>query len=99
MGADRPISMFGPDFTFAFDDWLAHPAGLGALPAERHGAPVAVIGAGVAGIVAAAGTAKDCGRRERFWFGLILPTMHLCWGAGFLRGLVTGAGSTKDGSR
>lgn len=53
MGADRPISMFGPDFTFAFDDWLAHPAGLGALPAERHGAPVAVIGAGVAGIVAA----------------------------------------------
>lgn len=45
--------MFGPDFTFAFDDWLAHPAGLGALPAERHGAPVAVIGAGVAGIVAA----------------------------------------------
>lgn len=52
-GADRPISMFGPDFTFAFDDWLAHPAGLGALPAERHGAPVAVIGAGVAGIVAA----------------------------------------------
>ena len=52
-GPDRPISMFGPDFTFAFDDWLAHPAGLGALPAERHGAPVAVIGAGVAGIVAA----------------------------------------------
>ncbi|MDH5149666.1 glycosyltransferase family 2 protein [Brevibacterium casei] len=53
----------------------------------------------IVGIVAAAGTAKDCGRRERFWFGLILPTMHLCWGAGFLRGLVTGAGSTKDGSR
>lgn len=53
----------------------------------------------IAGIVAAAGAAKDCGRRERFWFGIILPTMHLCWGAGFLRGLVTGAGTTKDGSR
>lgn len=48
-----PVSMFGPDFTFAFDAWLAHPAGLGALPAARGGTPVAIIGAGVAGLVAA----------------------------------------------
>ncbi|WP_209326183.1 glycosyltransferase family 2 protein [Brevibacterium renqingii] len=53
----------------------------------------------IAGILATASAAKDCGRRERFWFGIVLPTMHLCWGAGFLRGLVTGAGTTKDGSR
>ena len=24
-----PITMFGPDFPFAYDDFLAHPAGLG----------------------------------------------------------------------
>jgi tryptophan 2-monooxygenase len=44
--------MFGPDFTFAFDDWIAHPAGLGAIPAERHGAKVAIIGAGISGVIA-----------------------------------------------
>ena len=53
----------------------------------------------IAGILATASAAKDCGRRERFWFGIVLPTMHLCWGAGFLRGLITGAGTTKDSSR
>lgn len=53
----------------------------------------------VAGILATASAAKDCGRRERFWFGVVLPTMHLSWGAGFLKGLLTGAGTTKDGSR
>src|SRR5690625_7491254 len=31
----------------------------------------------IAGILATASAAKDCGRRERFWFGLVLPTMHL----------------------
>ena len=45
--------MFGPDFPFAFDDWLRHPAGLGMVPAERHGHEVAIVGGGLAGIVAA----------------------------------------------
>ncbi|WP_152047005.1 flavin monoamine oxidase family protein [Aureimonas psammosilenae] len=44
---------FGPDFPFDFDRWLRHPAGLGEMPPERHGEEVAVIGAGMAGIVAA----------------------------------------------
>jgi tryptophan 2-monooxygenase len=48
-----PVTAFGPDFPFPFDDWLAHPAGLGALPADAHGRQVAVIGAGLAGMVAA----------------------------------------------
>ena len=48
----RPLTMFGPDFTFAFDDWLKHPSGLGTIPASRHGAKVAIIGAGIAGIIA-----------------------------------------------
>lgn len=48
-----PVTMFGPDFPFPFDDWVKHPAGLGALPAQAHGREVAVIGAGLAGMVAA----------------------------------------------
>lgn len=45
--------MFVPDFPFAYDDWLRHPAGLGHLPAHLHGTPVAVVGGGISGIVAA----------------------------------------------
>ena len=32
---------------------MRHPAGLGRVPAERHGTEVAVIGAGISGIVTA----------------------------------------------
>jgi len=49
----NPITAFGPDFPFAYDDWLAHPAGLGAIPAAAHGAEVAIIGGGLSGMVAA----------------------------------------------
>ncbi len=42
-----------PDFPFAHDDWLNHPAGLGELPTEAHGADVAIVGAGIAGLTAA----------------------------------------------
>src|SRR3984957_11141405 len=52
-GRTGPVTIFGPDFPFPFDDWIAHPAGLGSIPAERHGAEVAVIGAGISGLVAA----------------------------------------------
>lgn len=48
-----PITMFGPDFPYAYDDFLAHPAGIGQVPATEHGAEVAVIGGGLSGIVAA----------------------------------------------
>ncbi|KJK55709.1 flavin monoamine oxidase family protein [Saccharothrix sp. ST-888] len=51
--ATAPLTMFGPDFPFPYDDWLRHPAGLGAVPAERHGTEVAVVGGGIAGLVAA----------------------------------------------
>ena len=49
----KPMTMYGPDFPFAFDDWLKHPSGLGSVPATRHGAEVAIIGAGMAGMTAA----------------------------------------------
>ena len=49
----RPLTMFGPDFPFAYDDWLASPAGLGEVPDTEHGTEVAVIGGGLSGIVTA----------------------------------------------
>src|SRR3712207_7615973 len=49
----RPLTMFGPDFPFAYDDWLAHPAGLGEVPETELGTEVAVIGGGLSGIVTA----------------------------------------------
>ncbi|MBY8880998.1 flavin monoamine oxidase family protein [Actinacidiphila acidipaludis] len=51
--AQPAITMFGPDFPYAYDDFLAHPAGLGAVPPTEHGTEVAVIGGGLSGIVAA----------------------------------------------
>lgn len=50
---DRPLTMSGPDFPFAYDEFLAHPAGLGQVPAEHHGTEVAVIGGGLSGVVTA----------------------------------------------
>ncbi len=47
------LSAFGPDFPYAYDDWITHPDGLGSIPKDQHGTPVAVIGAGASGIIAA----------------------------------------------
>lgn len=51
--ADAPVTIFGPDFPFAYDDWLKHPQGLASLPASAHGTEVAIVGAGMAGMTAA----------------------------------------------
>ena len=48
-----PITAFGPDFPFGFDQWISHPSGLGHIPEACHGQEVAIIGGGIAGIVAA----------------------------------------------
>lgn len=52
MANNQRISVFGPDFPFAYDDWVAHPAGLGELPSDRCGMKIGVIGAGLSGMVA-----------------------------------------------
>lgn len=39
------------------------------------------------------------GLRQRLWTLLVLPTMHLSWGLGFLGGVLRGAGHTVDTSR
>ena len=48
-----PVTVFGPDFPFAYDRWINHAAGPGSIPKSVHGTEVAVIGAGVSGMVAA----------------------------------------------
>ncbi len=53
MIGDQPYSAIGPDFCFEYDTWLSHRAGLGSVPTDMHGTSVAIIGAGMAGIVAA----------------------------------------------
>jgi len=41
----RPISMFGPDFRFAYDEFLQHGDGLGVAPAAALGSENAIVGA------------------------------------------------------
>lgn len=48
-----PTTGLSPDFPFVYAEWLKHPAGLGAVPAERRGTEVAVIGGGISGMVTA----------------------------------------------
>ncbi|MDQ0117808.1 FAD-dependent oxidoreductase [Pseudarthrobacter sp902506025] len=48
-----PITMLNPDFPFSYDHYLAHPDGLGTVPPELYGTEVAVIGAGLSGLVTA----------------------------------------------
>ncbi|MER7349859.1 FAD-dependent oxidoreductase [Streptomyces aurantiacus] len=45
--------MLGPDFPFAYDEWLSSPHGLGEIPEAEFGTPVAVVGAGISGLVTA----------------------------------------------
>lgn len=47
------ITVFGPDFPFAYDQWIKHRDGMGRLPDSRLGTRVAIIGAGISGLVAA----------------------------------------------
>nr|WP_035751195.1 NAD(P)/FAD-dependent oxidoreductase [Arthrobacter sp. 35W] len=45
--------MLNPDFPFSYDHYLANPAGLGSVPEHLYGTEVAVVGAGLSGLVAA----------------------------------------------
>lgn len=53
MTSEQPLTMFSPDFPFSYDHYLADRHGLGSVPEQRRGTEVAVIGAGLAGVVAA----------------------------------------------
>ena len=47
------MTALGPDFPFPFDEWIRHPAGLGSVPDDLLGSEVAIVGAGMSGLVAA----------------------------------------------
>ena len=51
MNDQSAVTAFGPDFPFAYDQWLKHGSGLGTLPNDRLGGRVAIIGAGISGLV------------------------------------------------
>jgi len=53
MSNNKPVTIFGPDFPFAYDQWINHPDGLGSLPEDKLGKRIAVVGAGVSGLIAA----------------------------------------------
>jgi tryptophan 2-monooxygenase len=46
------LTAFGPDFPFDFEGWLTHDAGIGSVPESAHGSEVAIVGGGIAGVVA-----------------------------------------------
>ena len=50
-------------------------------------------------LAVAAGRGGGTGWRDKLWTLAVLPTMHLSWGLGFLRGVLTGARETVDTSR
>lgn len=50
-------------------------------------------------LVVAAGRGGGSGWRDKLWTLAVLPTMHLSWGLGFLRGFLRGARDTIDTSR
>ena len=51
--SDPPLTMLGPDFPFAYDDYVSHPAGIGSVPPEAHGTKIAIIGGGLTGMLTA----------------------------------------------
>ncbi len=53
MNTSNPITMLNPDFPFSYDRFVANEAGLGSVPEALYGTEVAVIGAGLSGLVTA----------------------------------------------
>lgn len=53
MPQDAKVTAFGPDFPFDYAGWLTHPDRPLSLPASAQGTEVAIVGAGISGIVAA----------------------------------------------
>jgi succinoglycan biosynthesis protein ExoA len=65
-------------------------AGVVYVPIVAYGALVSAVAAGPDG---------GSGWRDRMWTLVVVPSMHVAWGAGFLGGLLTGARDTVDTSR
>ena len=50
-------------------------------------------------LVVGVGVASPGGLRQRLWTMVVLPTMHISWGMGFITGALRGARDTVDASR
>ncbi|MFS0893259.1 glycosyltransferase family 2 protein [Microbacterium sp. 179-I 3D3 NHS] len=50
-------------------------------------------------VLGVASAPRGGGLRQRLWTLIVLPTMHLSWGVGFLGGVLRGARDTVDASR
>ncbi|MCR2812037.1 MULTISPECIES: glycosyltransferase family 2 protein [Microbacterium] len=70
--------------------WVSLVASVLYLPLAAYAALV---------IAVAAGPGGGTGWRDKLWTLAVLPTMHLAWGAGFIRGVLRGAKDTVDTSR
>lgn len=71
-------------------------SGMAALIASAVYVPLALYVLLIVGVAIAPGGG---GIRQRVWTLLVLPTMHLSWGLGFLAGVFRGANDTVDASR
>ncbi len=69
--------------------WLAFGRILGILPLAGYSAA----------ILALAVTARGLSLKSRVALAIVLPTMHLSWGVGFIKGFIGGAGTTIDKGR
>ncbi|MFM5903928.1 MAG: glycosyltransferase family 2 protein [Microbacteriaceae bacterium] len=78
---------------------LAAVVGCLALLLAGHPLAIAPIAGYLSVVLLLAATASDLSLAARFWVLVVLPTIHLTWGAGFWRGLLFGAGTTLDRSR
>jgi hypothetical protein len=70
-----------------------------ALIVLGHPLAIAPIAGYLSVVLLLAAIASDLPLGARLWVLIVLPTIHLAWGAGFWRGLVFGAGGTLDRSR
>lgn len=71
--------------------------GWGALAASVVYVPLAAYVLVVAAV--ALGPGGGHGWRDKLWTAAVIPTMHLAWGWGFIRGVLAGAHDTVDTSR
>jgi len=81
---------------------LATVAALGLLPFRRLRWAAAFAGAGpgaYAGLVAVLTARSGGSLLDRLRYAAVLATMHYAWGAGFVKGVLRGAGDTVDTSR
>lgn len=104
LGAKNPLRFFAPpvlvvNLAVALVVALLQVTGVlsgtaGWIASLVYLGPLAYVGALLVAAVTARGSLLD-----RFRYVVVLATMHICWGAGFILGTVRGGGDSVDTSR